>query len=321
MRIEGSSMPSIPPEASGIDDAWILQRRPRKNTVDPDRPYAFLVEKEHAATGRVEDVATLFLTNKECPLRCLMCDLWKNTTDVAVRPGQIPEQIRWSLDRLPQAKHIKLYNSGNFFDTNAIPEVDDPHIAELMSPFDTVVVESHPRMIGRRCLAFNAVVRGHVQVAIGLETVHPQTLDALNKHMTLDDFQSSVRTLTDNGMSARTFILLRPPFMTETEGVEWAKRSIDFAFDSGVECCAVIPTRGGNGALDELSARGLFASPTLDSLEEVLTYGLQCARGRVFADLWDAERFTGGDDVARVDRLKQMNLTQTVIDEDSWREA
>ena len=68
-------------------DQQILESRPPKPPTDPGRPYAFLVEPELAATGRVEDVATIFLTNHECPYRCLMCDLWRNTTDAPVPPG------------------------------------------------------------------------------------------------------------------------------------------------------------------------------------------------------------------------------------------
>ena len=304
-------MPNPPPV---IDDDWILSLRPRKNRVDPLRPYAYLVESEQAANGAVEDVATVFLTNAECPFRCLMCDLWKNTTDEPVARGAIPAQIRWALQRLPAARHIKLYNSGNFFDPHAIPSEDYDEIAQIVEPFETVIVESHPRMIGRRCFAFNEMVRGEVHVAMGLETVHPDVLARLNKQMTLDDYLSATRTLLNRGMRVRAFILLRPPYLSEREGVTWAKRSIDVAFDAGVECCAIIPTRGGNGALERLAQRGAFEPPTLASLEEVLEYGIGQRRGRVFADLWDIERAAADapNGAARARRLARMNLSQSL---------
>jgi len=66
-------------------------------------------------------VATIFLTNRECPWRCVMCDLWKNTLIDSVPLGAIPSQIDYALARLPAARQIKLYNSGSFFDTQAIP--------------------------------------------------------------------------------------------------------------------------------------------------------------------------------------------------------
>ena len=80
-----------------------------------------------------------------------------------------------------------------------------------------------------------------------------------------------------------------PRFSTKREGLLWAKRSLDFAWDVGVECCVIIPTRGGNGAMEQLRAEGSFEPPRLESLEAAVEYGLQQRRGRVFADLWDIE--------------------------------
>jgi len=305
------STPSLPTHFS---DQWILAQRPRKNPVDQTRPYAFLVEKERAADGRIDDVATIFLTNRECPFRCLMCDLWKNTTDDPVAPGAIPTQIRWALEQLPPAQHVKLYNSGNFFDPNAIPEDNYVDIAEEVAAFRTVIVESHPRMIGRRCWGFQEMVNGELEVAMGLETAHPGVLARLNKRMTLADFERSTDALRKRGVPVRAFILLRPPFLTEEEGVLWAKRSLDFAFNIGVQCCAIIPTRAGNGAMEVLAEHHQFMPPTLESLEDVLDYGISLGLGRVFADLWDveklAENIPGGP--ARVERLRRMNLSQTI---------
>ncbi|MFQ5641151.1 MAG: radical SAM protein [bacterium] len=304
---------SLIPEA--IDDRWILHHRPPKNTVSAWRPYDFLVEQERTADGLVEDVATVFLSNRECPLRCLMCDLWKNTTDERVPDGAIPTQIRWALERMPETRHIKLYNSGNFFDSQAIPGKDLPAIAELLHPFKSVVVESHPRLIDEHAVVFKNRLAPDLQVAMGLETVHPQILPKLNKRMTLADFETAVQFLTANHIQVRAFILLRPPFMNESDGVLWAKRSLDFAFDAGVECCTIIPTRTGNGALERLREQDLFSPPTIASLEEVVEYGVWLQRGRVFADLWDAHTFSFCDACieARLKRLEQINLSQTVL--------
>ena len=76
-----------------FNDRQIIESRGEKNVVDPNKPYAWLVEKEHTAAGKIEDTAIVFLTNRECPWHCLMCDLWKNTTDTSVPKGAIPRQI------------------------------------------------------------------------------------------------------------------------------------------------------------------------------------------------------------------------------------
>jgi radical SAM enzyme (TIGR01210 family) len=297
------------------DDARILGLRPGKNAVDPGRPYAFLVEPERTREGLVEDTAVIFLTNRECPFRCLMCDLWKNTTDERVPEGAMPAQIEHALARLPPARHVKLYNAGNFFDSQAIPPADWPRIAELMAPYQTVIVESHPRLVGERCLRLHDMLRPALHVAMGLETVHPEVLPRLNKGMSLADFEGATRFLTDNGIAVRAFILLRPPFLSEEDGVHWAKQSLRFAFDIGVECCVVIPTRSGIGAMEELERAGAFAPPRLESLETVLECGVALRRGRVFADLWDLPRFYSCQRCGpvRAERMRQMNLTQEVL--------
>lgn len=272
-----------------IDDHWIVSNRGKKNPVDPQKPYHWLVEKERTASGKIEDTGVIFLTNKECPFRCLMCDLWKNTTDFSVPVGAIPNQIEWALEQMPPVKHLKLYNSGSFFDKKAIPEEDYKRIASLVSSFETVIVESHTKFIGENCLNFSSMIKPELQVALGLETVHPEVLRKLNKKMTLEDFRNSINYLTLNGIRSRAFILLRPPFLSEQEGIYWAKRSIEFAFSAGVECCSIIPVRAGNGAMDLLMEKGDFSPPDIRSLEKVLEYGISLKAGRVFADGWDQQ--------------------------------
>mgnify|MGYP004119490059 FL=1 len=100
--------------------------------------------------------------------------------------------------------------------------------------------------------------------------------------------------------------------MEEHEGVEWAIRSMEYAFSVGVQCCSLIPTRPGNGALEQLHTTGLFDPPTLASMETVLEAGIRMARGRVFMDLWDVERFyeCGRCGPSRRERMHRMNLSQ-----------
>jgi radical SAM enzyme (TIGR01210 family) len=295
-----------------IPDHSILKARSEHNSVDPWIPYHFLNEPEYSAAGAVEDVSTIFLTNRECPFRCLMCDLWKNTTTSTVPLGAIPAQIDFAISRLPPAKHVKLYNSGNFFDAQAIPPADLPNIADRVRDFQTVIVENHPRLCDGRCGDFQTLLGTQLEIAMGLETSHPPTLAKLNKQMTTNDFARACDLLLKSQVRIRAFILLKPPWTTEEQGVERAIESVRFAFDCGVSCCAVIPVRSGNGIMDQLGEGGLFTPPRLSSLETVMRETLSWYRGRVFADLWEARQFA--DDPAEADsqiaRLETMNLKQ-----------
>ncbi|HTE18260.1 MAG TPA: radical SAM protein [Armatimonadota bacterium] len=310
------------PAEGAARSRWIVERRPGRNSLDPRRPYAVLVEPEVGADGAEWPVATVFLTNRECAYRCLMCDLWRNTLEETVPEGAIAEQVEYALQQLPPARVLKLYNAGSFFDPRAIPPAEHPAIARLAAPFERVVVECHPALVGPSCPAFQDRLRETaepgrapaLEVAMGLETVHPEVLPRLNKRMTLEQFRRAASFLADNGIALRVFILVRPPWLTEAEGVEWACRSLDFAFECGASVCALIPTRAGNGAMEALAAAGEFEPPSLPSVEAALEYGLELRAGRVMADLWDIRQFATCPRCAdaRMARLEAMNGAQTV---------
>jgi len=82
-------------ENSTINTKWIVSKREKKNTVNPQKPYAWLIEKEHSPFGKIEDVGIIYLTNRESPFHCLMCDLWKNNTDKTMPISAIPKQKKW----------------------------------------------------------------------------------------------------------------------------------------------------------------------------------------------------------------------------------
>jgi radical SAM enzyme (TIGR01210 family) len=293
-------------------DKWVLERRSARETLDPQKPHSFFVEQELSASGEILPVATIFLTNRECPWRCVMCDLWRNTLTTVVPSGAIPSQIDFALSQLPAARVLKLYNSGSFFDARAIPVEDHPAIAERANNFERLIVENHPALVDDHCLRFRDRLKCSLEIAMGLETVHSDILPKLNKRMTLEQFSSAATFLRDHDIDLRVFVLVQPPFMQPEEAVLWAQRSIDFAFDCGATAVTLIPTRGGNGAMEALAANGQFSAPRLETLEDSFSYGLGLKRGRVFADLWDAEKILSCPvcQTARISRLRRMNLSQ-----------
>jgi archaeosine synthase beta-subunit len=371
-----SSYPSSYPSGDLERGRWILNQRPPRETLDPQKPHAFFVEDEAAASGEVIPVATIFLTNRECPWRCVMCDLWRNTLTTSVPPGAIPAQIDFALSQLsaarglqlgappavvaggdfgqqraktdlipdspswtsnpgasradfarlpaaagadfasehltPVPRALKLYNSGSFFDARAIPVEDHQAIAERTNNFVRLIVENHPALTDEKILRFRDRLRCRLEIAMGLETVHPEILPRLNKRMTLEQFSIAANFLRAHDIDLRVFILVQPPFMQPSEALQWTERSLDFAFDCGATAATLIPTRGGHGAMETLAASGDFSPPNIATLEAAISYGLRLKRGRVFADLWDAKTMSGCHHcrVSRIARLREINLAQ-----------
>ncbi len=306
------------PRPGAALSAWVRAQRPAAERIAVATPPAFL-EPERAADGRVVRTATLLLQNRECPWACLMCDLWKHTLPGPTPPGFVPAQIALGLAGLEHvAEHIKLYNSGSFFDPRAVSPDEYNVITAQLAGFRHIVVESHPRLIGARTGDFHTQLRetlgATLEVAVGLETVDPVVLPRLNKGSTLDDFARAAETLHTQGIALRCFVLVRPPFQDEPAALEWAVRSTAHAFALGASVVSLIPTRAGNGAMEALRARGDWAPPSLATLERALAAGLAMGRGRVFADTWNlpAEGACAACLPARLSRLHDANLAQSL---------
>lgn len=264
-----------------------------------------------------------------------MCDLWVHTTTSDTPRGAIPRQIRHAVEHLrrdaPASSVVKLYNAGSFFDQRAVPSQDDEAIAEALQPFDRVIVESHPSLVGDRTWRLRDALAqpshgAQLEVAMGLETADPIALERLNKGITVKSFAAAARALASHDVALRVFLLIHPPFVRRAEQDAWLARSIDVAFECGATVVSLIPTRGGNGALEALGTTSDFTPPSLIDIEHSALIGLATSHkpaadvarvpiaGRLFVDTWDLQRFSSCVDCApqRQARLRLLNLQQRV---------
>ena len=317
------------PAEPSARDRFVLGRRRTRLLHDPWRYQDLIVEDERTAEGHRAHAATVLLTGRECPWRCAMCDLWQYTTVADTPRGAIPVQLRAAREALrTEAEPVttmKLYNAGSFFDPRAVPDDDYDEVARALAGLSRIVVESHPALVGPRVdrlLASLAALAGcdgppALEVAMGLETAHPDALDRLNKHFTIAGFALAAQSLADRGVALRVFLLIGPPFVPEGEQDAWLLRSIDAAFSFGATVVSLIPTRAGNGTLEDLESEGWFHAPSLGDIERSFDLALTHAahHGRVFVDVWDVDRFGRCPDCleARRARLHAMNLEQHVL--------
>ena len=272
-----------------------------------------VLEHERTLTGgRLERALTVFLAGAECPYTCSFCDLWRYTIDGPTPKGALPLQLARALDSLdpPTPSRLKLYNASNFFDRRTVPLEDLPRLAELAAPFRSVTVESHANTIGPLTLEFAALLTGSLEVAIGLETIHPVAAAALNKKLELAQFDRAAAFLGSHQIGLRAFVLLGLPHIAPGESIEWTVRSAEYAAARGAQRVAIIPVRGGNGELERLQARGEFVPPTLAQLERALEQCLPIKSSVVTADPWDIDRLPACEAcrAERVARIKSMNL-------------
>jgi radical SAM enzyme (TIGR01210 family) len=314
-------------------DRRIRSLRPPKARGDAYAAHGSLLEEERRPGGKIEQALTVFLTGAECPFTCSFCDLWQWTLDGPTPRGALTRQLEsvidaregWpgegeasdgeALEGDTRGGHtpdrLKLYNASNFFDQRAVPAEDLLGIAKLAAPFASITVESHANTIGAKTLEFARKIPGRLEVAMGLETIHPDAAAQLNKRLDLARFDSAARFLSDNGIDLRVFVLVGAPYVPVDETVAWTVRSVEYAVERGASVVSIIPVRGGNGELERLQGLGHFTPPTLSQLEESLDHSLQFKSAVVTADLWDIDSLPACEHCRgeRVERLRRVNVS------------
>ena len=227
--------------------------------------------------------------------------------------GALPIQLARALQDIepPLPQRLKLYNASNFFDRRAVPQQDVPRLAELARPFAAVTVESHASTIGPLTLELKALLSSRLEVAIGLETIHPIAIEHLNKRLDLARFDRAAEFLEQHDIDLRAFVLLGTPHVPAEAAIEWTARSVEYAAARGAKRIAIIPVRGGNGELDRLQALGQFVPPTLAQLECAVEQCRAIPSAVVTADVWDIERLPGCESCRpqRAARIQMMNLS------------
>ncbi len=144
------------------------------------RPHAFFVEPERTADGAVEDIATLFLDQPRVSVP--LPDV--RPVEEHHRPpradGAIAAQIEYALARLPPART----SSSTTPATSSTPRPSRRRLPRHRRVVDSVS-DRHRRVssaAGRDALpGVPRWLRPALQVAMGLETVHPDVLPRLNK--------------------------------------------------------------------------------------------------------------------------------------------
>jgi len=336
-ELSGASVDLAEP-APRLDAATVHQLRRGKPALDAWQPLGWSWEDERQPGGGIAPVLTVFLAGAECPFSCVFCDLWRHTLDGPTPRGALPAQLERALAAagpIPPGAQVKLYNASNFFDQRAVPEEDEEALLALLAPFAQVIVECHPRLVGARAARFarrlaelappaaagagppgaaNEPAPRRLQVAMGLETVHPQALPRLGKAMTLDDFAHASARLRAVDVGVRAFVIVGVPFVPADETAAWAERSVAWAFEHGVEHVSLIPVRDDTDSLAALARRGDFVPPPPSMVEDAFDRCLALGGGVVTVDAWDLDRLLRceGCREARRARLLRMNLAGAV---------
>lgn len=131
-------------------------------------------------------------------------------------------QFAKALEKLGEVRFLKVYTSGSFLDREEVPEQVAGKIVEACADLDArLLVESRPEFVTEESVDGVLEFHDDLEVAIGLESANDNVLKySVNKGFAVKDYDQAAQILHDKGVALRTYLLLKPPFLTEAEAVE-----------------------------------------------------------------------------------------------------
>ena len=225
--------------------------------------------------GKVVDAWVIIFRTRGCywahTSGCSMCG-YVNDTAVDVSEADLLHQLASVLPKHKGQPVVKVYTSGNFFDDHELaPDARRAILRELGDRCEKVIVETLSHMIRREQLDDAMTYVDSLEVAFGLESTNERVLRyGVNKMWGLKEHARAAALVHDAGGTVKTYLLVKPPLLTEREAIEDAVRSGHEA-DSHSDTISFNPVNVQRDTLvDHMFKRREYRPPWLWSVVEVL---------------------------------------------------
>ena len=213
-----------------------------------------------------------------------MCG-YNNDCLPSVTPENLITQFEKAMEKYDGQQYIKIYNSGSFFDPGEIGIDARKRILEMAGKkAKKVLVESRPEFVNQKILDMALGYVKDLEIAIGLETANDDVRrKSINKGFKFADFERAAKLARKNGASIRTYLLMKPLYMTEGEAITDALESIKVAGPLS-DVISVNPMNiQNNTVVEQQWKKSLYRPPWLWSLLEVLKRASEYTNVRVIS--------------------------------------
>lgn len=250
----------------------------------PNQAIASWIEDDRLLTGKGKSLV-IIMNSSGCSWAlgaaggCSMCG-YSNDTSLQITGEDLITQVKDSLTKFGDKdfQAIKLFNSGSFLDSNEIPQLAQKEILELIARRENiaeVIVESRPEFVKKEKILELKKFLGEeitLEIGIGLESSNDKIrIDYINKGFLIEDFKKAVKIINENGAQVKSYLLFKPPFITEKAAIEDTIQSIIDSIKIGAQSISINPLNIQNGTLVyNLWKDNLYRPPWFWSLQEVL---------------------------------------------------
>jgi len=315
-----------------------LREKAKKRAIrhDPYRPVAYWSEKDNVM-GKTVRAFVAILRTRGCYWAlsggCTMCGYIQDAYMRPVEDDQLRAQLEIIRNGYSGEEYVKIFTSGSFLDKEEVPTKLYDDIFSSFSTAKVISIETRPEFVTRDSLEnLKRVGKKYgleIEVSIGLESSNENILkNLINKGFGIDSYVRAAKLLKDEGFFVKTYILLKPPFVSEYYAMRDAINSILFAsnFSDKISINPTVIQRF--TIVEDLNRRGLYKTPWVYTLMVVLKRAKLERRDSIIVSYPMKKLKEGGLRGCKeclgehIQRIIDFSLTQDVsklkIDENCW---
>ena len=259
--------PENTPESVSFRESW-----------DASKPVTVYKTPENLPDGTPCIAATVILRSKGCAWwwksGCTFCGYFNDVRDDVTAEDMFSqwEFAKETTDQFEDCGMVKVYTSGTFFeDRENPPEWQDLVLRETAQMGLHLVVEAQAQMCTPEKISWVAERHPGCTVAIGLEAYDDRVLRFhVNKGFTTKQWHAAVQMLRDNNLRVKTYLLFKPPFMSEGDALvhttSWLTNVAQYSDEVSVNPMNIQK----NTIVDRLFRNKEYRPPWLWSLVEMI---------------------------------------------------
>jgi radical SAM enzyme (TIGR01210 family) len=286
-------------------------------------PYEYVScwTEEDVLDGEPCDAMVLILATKGCSwaLRsgCSMCGYTNESSSLAT-DDSVWKQYISGMRNFRKQKVLKIYTSGSFLDNFELSsELRRRILSDASQRFERIIVETRHEYITQKMLDELGQFRGQLTLAVGLESSNDLVVNySVNKPSSFSHFVRAAENARINRFSIKSYIMLKPPFLSEMDAIRDASQTIRDV-KRYADTISVNPTNIQKDTIVELLwKRGAYRPPWLWSVVEVLSgdYG---DGARLMSKPTGAGTVRGAHNCGRCDRMVLDAISDFSVSQDS----
>lgn len=242
---------------------------------------------------------------------CYMCSYPMAAPKEPWTQEALVDYLRGALKKIEGKERVavRIFTSGSFFDNGELKPETRRKMFEILGSRENVreiVVETRSELVRYDAVRELAEIvhEKHFEVALGLETANNDVADvSINKGNTFEEFVKASRIIREAGARVKTYILLKPAFLSERDAIEDAKESIRKAEPYTDTFSINLMDIQKYTTYERLWERGEYRTPWLWSAVEVLKWAKKAYPNKRFlSDPVGAGSKRGPHNCGRCDR-------------------